>query len=180
MNTQRRRVLQFTFKFDTSVLNLASIYFLVRLNLEHFNIPQHDLIMTSSAATSFAYVPRKVLDLQDIISTRYPSTVARLEAVNLSGIKVLNYKPYYKKDFFWLYDCLGYRSFRYDLNRANSGKVLDRPTTEAAFYRVVMRCYKKVDPLLYTRKFGKGKERDAIHTMLYKLMWEASLLISSA
>lgn len=119
-------------------------------------------------------------DASDIGCPLPVSTLRRLQDFNFSGI----FLPYYKKggkqkeakNFFWIANKLKFIRFCTDLNSSNRGIILDRPTTEAAFFRVAVRYYKKLKPEDFENKFEPGKETWGTRTMFTGLMLTVSLL----
>jgi len=107
-----------------------------------------------------------------------PSYRNYLALADLGHIKLPSYGPtwstklnqYVGKDFFWMSRKLGYKGFRGDLNNANPGIILDRKTTEAAFYQVLMEFFEAWPERELTRRVGAGNERREKLNMLWELL----------
>ena len=67
----------------------------------------------------------------------------RLEAVDISSVALANYRA--DKSFSELVKYTGFVTFAHDLQHKNRLHILDRPTTEACWMRLVTKSYQKWD-----------------------------------
>lgn len=113
----------------------------------------------------------------DIGQPMYSTVLQRLLFVDLSGITL----PKYKKsvNFYKFVHLIQYLGFRSDLNYANQGiGVLDRPTTEAAYFRTLLDMYVRWDPTELT-PFHPGREISEKQRMLSRALSQVCDLESS-